>query len=93
MLPCVCSVIDHRRCQNVVKTKTLCLHTQQPGTVLKKLDTRQSEILINFLGIASLIPLRTQDICLEISSDCKYCLRLKVEATVEFGHRVKSQCV
>ena len=77
----------------MVKTKTLCLDTQQPGTVFKKLDTWQSEILINFLGIASLIPLRTQDICLEISSDCKYCHRLKVEATVEFGHRVKSQCV
>ena len=72
---------------------TLCLDTRQLGTVFKKLDTRQSEILTNFLGIACLIPLRTQDICLEISSDCKYCLGLKVEATVEFGHRVKSQCV
>ena len=67
--------------------------TRQPGTVFKKLDTRQSEILTNFLGIARLIPLRTQDICLETSSDCKYCIELKVEATVEFGHRVKSQCV
>ena len=49
---------------------------------------RQSEILTNFLGIAGLVPLRTQDISLGISSDCKYCLGLKVEATVERGHRV-----
>ena len=49
--------------------------------------------MTNFFGIAHLIPLRTQDICLQISSDCKDCLGLKVEATVEFGHRVKSQCV
>ena len=69
---------------------TLCLDTRQPGTVFKKLDTRQWEILTNFLGIAHLIPLRTQDICLQISSDRKDCLGLKVEATVEFGHRVKS---
>ena len=71
---------------------TTCLHTRQPGTVFKKLDTRQSEILTNFLEIARLIPLRTQDICLEMSSDYKYCLGLKVEATVELGYRVKSQC-
>ena len=71
---------------------TPCLDTRQPGTVLKKLDTRQSEILTNFLEIARLIPLRTQDICLEIPNDCKYCLGLKVEATVDLGHRVKSQC-
>ena len=50
------------------------------------LDTQQSEILTNFLKIACLIPLRKQYICLEISSDCKYCLGLKVEATVELGH-------
>ena len=36
-----------------------CLDTRQPGTVIKKLDTRQSEILTNFLEIALLIPLRT----------------------------------
>ena len=36
---------------------TTCLDTRQPGTVFKKLDTRQSEILINFLEIARLIPL------------------------------------
>ena len=59
-----------------------CLYTRQPGTVFKKLDTRHTEILTSFLEIAHLIPLRTQDICLEISSDCKYCLWLKV-ATVE----------
>ena len=70
----------------------LCLDTGQPGTVLEKLDTPQSEILTNFLKIARLIPLRTQDICLEISNDCKYCLGLKVEATVKHGHRLKSQC-
>ena len=58
----------------------------------KKLDTRQLEILTNFLDIARLIPLRTQDICVEISSECKYCLGLKVEATVKLGHGVKSQC-
>lgn len=69
-----------------------CLDTRQPGNVYKKLDTRQSEILTNFLEIVRLIPLRTEDICFEISSDCKYILWLKVEATVELGHRVKSQC-
>ena len=31
-----------------------CLEIPQPGTVFKKLDTRQSEILTNFLGIACL---------------------------------------
>ena len=36
-----------------------CLDTRQPGTVFKKLDTRQSEILTNFLEMARLIPLRT----------------------------------
>ena len=36
-----------------------CLDTRQPGNVFKKLDTRQSEILTNFLEIACLIPLRT----------------------------------
>ena len=33
-----------------------------------------------------------KDICLGISSDWKYCLGLKAEATVERAHRVKSQC-
>ena len=36
-----------------------CLDTRQPGNVFKKLDTRQSEILTNFLEMARLIPLRT----------------------------------
>ena len=36
-----------------------CLDTRQPGSAFKKLDTRQSEILTNFLQIARLIPLRT----------------------------------
>ena len=40
-------------------SRSSCLHTRQPGTVFKKLDTRQSEILTNFLEIARLIPLRT----------------------------------
>ena len=71
---------------------TQCLDPRQQGTVFKILDTQQSETLTNFPEIARLIPIRTQDICLEISSDCKYCLGLKVEATVELGHRVKSQC-
>ena len=66
----------------------LCLDTGQPGTVLEKLDTPQSEILTNFLKIALLIPLRTQDICLEISNDCKYCLGLKVEPTVKRGQKI-----
>ena len=64
-----------------------CLDTRQPGTVFKRLDTWQSEILTNFLEIAHLIPLRTQHICLEISNDCKYCLGLKVEA-VECGQKI-----
>ena len=41
-----------------IKTSS-CLHTRQPGTVFKKLGTRQSEILTNFLEMARLIPLRT----------------------------------
>ena len=36
--------------------------------------------------------INSQDIRFEISSDCKYCLGLKVEATVALGHGVKSQC-
>ena len=71
------------------------LRTTEEGVLyqfFKKLNTRQSEILTNFLEMARLIPLTTQDICLEMSSDYKYCLGLKVEATVELGHRVKSQC-
>ena len=39
--------------------RTTCLDTRQPGTVFRKLGTRQSEILTNFLEIARLIPLRT----------------------------------
>ena len=55
----------HHKCQNTSFILILnikfrkCLDTRQPGTVFKKLDTRQSEILTNFLGIARLIPLRT----------------------------------
>ena len=36
-----------------------CLDTRQQRTVLKKLDTRQSESLTNFLEVACLIRLRT----------------------------------
>ena len=36
-----------------------CLDTRQPGNVFKKLDTRQSEVLTNFLEMARLIPLTT----------------------------------
>ena len=43
----------------LIENNTTCLDTGQPGTVYKKLDTRQSEILTNFLEIACLIPLRT----------------------------------
>ena len=39
--------------------KRTCIDTRQPGSVYKKLDTRQSEILTSFLEIARLIPLRT----------------------------------
>ena len=35
-----------------------CLDTRQPGSVFKKLDPRQSDILTNFLEIARLIPLK-----------------------------------
>ena len=45
--------------KSLVEKFTTCLDTRQPGTVFKKLDTRQSEILTNFLEIARLIPLRT----------------------------------
>ena len=38
---------------------SMIVDTRQPGSVFKKLDTRQSEILTNFLEIARLIPLRT----------------------------------
>ena len=69
-----------------------CLDTRQPGNVFKKLDTQQSEILTNFHEIACSIPLRTQDICLAISSNCTYCFRLKVEVAVELGHMVKCRC-
>ena len=106
MLLRVCSVIDHRGRQNVVKTSVthlpvacvplFCLEVSRypaAGNCFKKLDTRKSEILTSFLGIGCLIPLRTKDICLAVSNDCKYCLGLKVEATVEPGLRVKSQCV
>ena len=79
----------YNRQKVIVSTK--CLDTR-PGSVFKNLDTQQSKILTNFLEIACLTPLRTSDICLEISSDYKYCLGLKLEATVELGHRVKSQC-
>ena len=38
---------------------SMIVDTRQPGSVFKKLDTRQSEILTNFLEIARLISLRT----------------------------------
>ena len=43
----------------LIENNTTCLDTWQPGTVYKKQDTQQSEILTNFLEIACLIPLRT----------------------------------
>ena len=79
----------YNRQKVIVGTKCLDI---RPGSVFKNLDTQQSKILTNFLEIACLTPLRTSDICLEISSDYKHCLGLKLEATVELGHRVKSQC-
>ena len=47
------------------KEKTWCPFTWKLGTGFRKLDTRQSEILTNFLEIARLNTLRTQDICLK----------------------------
>ena len=45
------------------KEKTWFPFTWKLGTGFRKLDTRQSEILTNFLEIARLNTLRTQDIC------------------------------
>ena len=47
------------------KKKTRCLFSRKPGTIFRKLDSGQSEILTNFLEIARLNTLRTQDICLK----------------------------
>ena len=44
---------------SAVKFSRLPKIARQPGNVFKKLDTRQSEILTNFLEIARLTPLRT----------------------------------
>jgi len=64
------------------------------GRCLQETGCQQAEVLTGFLEVARLIPLGIWDVCLEISSDYKYFLAigLKVEATVELGHRVKSQC-
>ena len=56
--PVACEVQTHFWASSLRRLDTL-----QPGTVFKKLDTRQSEILTSFLEIARLIPLRTQDTC------------------------------
>ena len=63
-----------------------------PCTAFSLVQKTRYPAVRNFDQFARLFPLRTLDICLEISSDYKYCLGLKVEATVELGHRVKSQC-
>ena len=42
--------------------------------------------------MSRLIRLITSGSCLENSSDFKHCLGVNVEATVEPGYRVKSQC-
>ena len=47
------------------KKKTWRLFSRKPGTIFRKLDSGQSEILTNFLEIARLNTLRTQDICLK----------------------------
>ena len=47
------------------KKTTRCLFSRKLGTIFRKLDTGQSEILNNFLEIARLNTLRTQDICLK----------------------------
>ena len=47
------------------KEKTWCPFSRKLGTGFRKLATRQSEILTNFLEIARLNTLRIQDICLK----------------------------
>ena len=72
--------------------KSLCQDTRQPGTVLKKLDTRQSDILIEFSRNISLILLRIVDLCLELTSDFKAYFGFIVVQFFELGHTMKSRC-
>ena len=59
-----------------------------PGTVFKKTRYPAVRNFDQFSRNSLFILLRTQDICLEIPNDCKYCLGLKVEATVERGQKI-----
>ena len=47
------------------KEKTWCPFSRKLGSAFRKLETRQSEILTNFLEIARVNTLRTQGICLK----------------------------
>ena len=53
------NALKDKKSRGYFNHRQTCLDTRQPGTVFKNLDTRQSEILTNFLEIARLIPLRT----------------------------------
>ena len=52
-----------------------------------------THMITDRIGLQSCSVLLLLHICLEILRDYKYCLGLKVEVTVELGHRVKSQCL
>ena len=65
------------------KNFTLCLDTRQPGGVFRKLvlDTRQSEIIIEFSR--NNLSLRIAELCLEMPSDFRY--YFVVEEIFELG--------
>ena len=59
----------------------------------KKLNTRQSEIIIEFLRKNSFnSSCRIADLCLEMSSDFKYNFCFVVEEIFELGHITKTRC-
>ena len=65
----------------------------QPGSVFKKLDPNGLKLLENFHWKTNSIPLRTVDLCLEMSSDFKYYFGFVVGQIFELGHTVKSRWV
>ena len=81
------------------------IESRLTGTVFKILDTRQSEILIEFsrnipfnspknsrsLLRNRLILLRIVNLCLQISSDFKRYLGFEIKEIVELGHTIKSR--
>ena len=77
-----------RHVEIFIHFNTLILHTPQPCTVLKILGTPQSEI--QFSRNFSLISSKSIG---HLSSDSKSCLGFEIDAGVELGHRVKSQCL